>query len=400
MLAQQEPGKGCRGSARGRRDDEPGQSHRALGRVGRGTRRSQTDLRGAPRRKAPTSSSPTAAHRSRSAPTTRLARTSRSRATRRTSHGGRTSAAEWSRASTATSSTLRTRHSCSTKATCRSHRRPKQTFVSRSPPAASPRRSTRMAPPARAGRSGRRSSCSPTARARGACSPTPTSPEPPVTGSASGVTTSTAIVSGAVNPEGASVNVSFEFGTTTAYGQSDRRTEDRTEQLDDAVRRLADRPASRNHDPLSSRRSVGLRHLRRRRSDADDGVVAAAAAATTAQWERVAEPPKVSGTTARVRVSCTGPAGAKCRMAFKLTVTELFKGHKLISVTARTKVKKKVVVVGIASVTLNAGESRTVRIALNSTGRSCSQNGTSSRSHCASRKPSPTATPRPPCHKP
>src|SRR5262249_38339267 len=45
-------------------------------------------------------------------------------------------------------------------------------------------------------------------------------PETPVTGTASGVTNSTGIVSGSVNPAGASVNVFFQFGTTTAYGQA------------------------------------------------------------------------------------------------------------------------------------------------------------------------------------
>jgi hypothetical protein len=45
-------------------------------------------------------------------------------------------------------------------------------------------------------------------------------PETPITGGASSVTSSTAVVSGAVNPAGASVNVFFEFGTTTAYGQA------------------------------------------------------------------------------------------------------------------------------------------------------------------------------------
>ena len=70
-----------------------------------------------------------------------------------------------------------------------------------------------------------------------------------------------------------------------------------------------------------------------------------------------------------MRVVCTGPAGAKCKLVFKLTLTEIFKRHKLISVTARAKLKKKIVAVGIASVTLNAGESRAVRISLNGTGK-------------------------------
>ncbi len=42
----------------------------------------------------------------------------------------------------------------------------------------------------------------------------------PVTGAATGVTTSGGTLNGSVNPEGAAVNVSFQFGPTTAYGQS------------------------------------------------------------------------------------------------------------------------------------------------------------------------------------
>jgi hypothetical protein len=77
----------------------------------------------------------------------------------------------------------------------------------------------------------------------------------------------------------------------------------------------------------------------------------------------------VSGTTARVRVTCKGPAGAKCKLLFRLTVTEILRGKKLVGVTARAKLKKRTVVVGSASVTLKAGETRTVRITLNRTGK-------------------------------
>src|SRR5205085_1276042 len=45
-------------------------------------------------------------------------------------------------------------------------------------------------------------------------------PDAPVTGPASAVTTSTATLSATDNPQGASVNASFQFGTTTAYGGS------------------------------------------------------------------------------------------------------------------------------------------------------------------------------------
>jgi hypothetical protein len=44
-------------------------------------------------------------------------------------------------------------------------------------------------------------------------------PDRPVTGGASGVSSSAATVHGAVDPDGASVNVFFEYGTTTSYGQ-------------------------------------------------------------------------------------------------------------------------------------------------------------------------------------
>jgi hypothetical protein len=40
------------------------------------------------------------------------------------------------------------------------------------------------------------------------------------TGAASSITTSSAVVSASVNPHGAAVNVSFQYGTTTAYGST------------------------------------------------------------------------------------------------------------------------------------------------------------------------------------
>jgi hypothetical protein len=45
-------------------------------------------------------------------------------------------------------------------------------------------------------------------------------PATPVTGTATGVTSSGATLNGSVNPAGATVHVFFQFGTTTAYGQS------------------------------------------------------------------------------------------------------------------------------------------------------------------------------------
>src|SRR6185437_9717891 len=45
-------------------------------------------------------------------------------------------------------------------------------------------------------------------------------PDAPVTGTASAVGQTAATISGSVNPEGARASVSFQFGTTTAYGRS------------------------------------------------------------------------------------------------------------------------------------------------------------------------------------
>jgi hypothetical protein len=79
----------------------------------------------------------------------------------------------------------------------------------------------------------------------------------------------------------------------------------------------------------------------------------------------------ISGTTARVRVSCSGLASATCRVTLKLTVTETFQGHRLIAVTATAKARKtrKLLVVGSASVLLKRGHAQIVRIGLNRPGK-------------------------------
>jgi len=52
-------------------------------------------------------------------------------------------------------------------------------------------------------------------------------------------------------------------------------------------------------------------------------------------------------------------------------VTETFKGHRLIAISARANRRKtdRVVQVGTASVTLNAGQTQTVKIGLNGAGK-------------------------------
>jgi hypothetical protein len=193
-------------------------------------------------------------------------------------------------------------------------------------------------------------------------------PEALLTGTASGVGTSTAVVSGSVNPAGAAVNVFFQFGTTTAYGQAT------------AAQKTAPNDSTTPFAALLSGLPAGSTIHYRAVAVSDFGTFVGGDQTFTT----VAVPPKakdgkasagrakVSGTSAIVRVSCTGEAGATCKLSLKLTVTETFRGKKLISVTARKNKKrltKKVVVVGSASVTLKAGETRTVRIALNGTGK-------------------------------
>jgi hypothetical protein len=54
-----------------------------------------------------------------------------------------------------------------------------------------------------------------------------------------------------------------------------------------------------------------------------------------------------------------------------MTVIETFKGHKLVAVTARSNGRRthKAVVVGTGSISIGAGQTQTMRIALNRTGR-------------------------------
>jgi hypothetical protein len=204
----------------------------------------------------------------------------------------------------------------------------------------------------------------------------------PVTGTPSAVTTSSATVNGTVNPEGASVTVSFQYGTTTAYGLS---TAAQTTGPDDAADAFS--------APLTGLPSATTIHYRAV-AVSDFGTFAGTDQTLTTntppQPQPTPPPPPppppapapgpgkvsaghltVSGNTASVRVSCTGVAGSKCSLALKLTVTETFKGKKLVAVTARKRVKTthRIVVVGTSKATLMAGQTHTLRIGLNGSGK-------------------------------
>jgi hypothetical protein len=80
-----------------------------------------------------------------------------------------------------------------------------------------------------------------------------------------------------------------------------------------------------------------------------------------------------SGTSASVPVSCAGPAGTTCVMTVTLSVTETLQGNKVLSVSSakskKPKKTKKLVIVGSASVTLAAGQSKTIQVKLNAAGQ-------------------------------
>ena len=177
-------------------------------------------------------------------------------------------------------------------------------------------------------------------------------PDVPVTGAASGISTSAAIVSGTVNPEGAAVSVHFDFGTTTAYGQV---TSAQTVGVGNAPTAFSAALAG-----LPAGTTIHYRAV----ASSDFGTFAGADQTLTTSPGPTPPPAigtahvghaKVSGKTVAVKISCTGAAGAKCQLTLKLTAQG--RHHRVVKV-------------GSASITLTAGQSRVVRISLNGTGRS------------------------------
>ena len=189
-------------------------------------------------------------------------------------------------------------------------------------------------------------------------------PGAPVTGAAARISTSAATVSGTVNPEGAPVRVSFQFGTTTAYGQT-------TTPQTLAPGNVAT-PFTAQLVGLPAGTTIHYRAV----AVSDFGTFAGADQTITTS--PTSPPPpvvgtvtighaKVSGSTATVRVACTGPAGAQCKLSLRMTVAETLRGHRLIAVAAQ--LRHNVVGVGSAAVTLTEGQTQTVRISLNRQGR-------------------------------
>jgi hypothetical protein len=80
----------------------------------------------------------------------------------------------------------------------------------------------------------------------------------------------------------------------------------------------------------------------------------------------------VKGITVKIKLSCAGATGTRCKLTLTLKVVETLQGKKVVAVAAATnpKNKKKTVIVGSKTVTLAAGKSETVQLSLNHTGKS------------------------------
>ena len=78
---------------------------------------------------------------------------------------------------------------------------------------------------------------------------------------------------------------------------------------------------------------------------------------------------KAKGNVASLEVACAGASTSACTDTLTLSVVETLRSGKLVAVAAASKTKKKTVTIGHESVTLNGGQSKTVSVALNSTGR-------------------------------
>jgi hypothetical protein len=193
-------------------------------------------------------------------------------------------------------------------------------------------------------------------------------PSTPVTGTATAASGSAVTISGSVNPEGAPVSAFFEFGATTAYGQTT------------PAQRLG---ADNSSDPFTAALSAlpaGTPIHYRAVAVTDFGTVLG-----DDRTVAIAKPPPppapgiastghvtVKGTTATVPVLCRG--ATSCQVLLRLTIHETLLGHRIVAVSAaKTKKKPKrrhrLVVVGSRNATVGAGRTAKLTVSLNGTGR-------------------------------
>jgi hypothetical protein len=191
------------------------------------------------------------------------------------------------------------------------------------------------------------------------------------TGSATGVSTSGGSLTGSVNPDGASVDVFFQFGTSTAYGQA----------TGTQASGVADTPVAFSA-PLTGLSPGTTIHFRIV-AVSDFGTFAGADQTFTTTVPTPAPPPpqpppgpgkvtlghaKVSGTVVSIKIACAGSSGATCPVSLILSFKETLRGGKVVGTAARKRTTHRVVTVK-TSVTLQAGESQTLQVSLGGAAR-------------------------------
>jgi hypothetical protein len=193
----------------------------------------------------------------------------------------------------------------------------------------------------------------------------------PVTGAPAGITTTGATLNGSVNPEGAAVDVSFQFGATAAYGQSTAA------QLIGPLSTAT--PFTATLGSLAPATTVHYRAV----ATSDFGTFVGADQTLTTSPAAKPPPPapstdgrasiskvKHKGTKITLHASCQGSAGQTCTLVLRLTVKETRRGHKTIAIAARKlKVTHKIVGLGGARVTIAASAQKTVTFGLNRPGK-------------------------------
>jgi hypothetical protein len=209
-------------------------------------------------------------------------------------------------------------------------------------------------------------------------------PGTPTTGAASAVTTASATVAGSIDPAGAPVSVSFQFGTTTAYGlMTSAQTLGPDDVADGFTAALPTLPASTTiHYRAVATTDFGTL------VGADQTFVTASPTPTPQPTPAPTPQPTpkptprpaagtasagratVSSTTVAVPVSCAGDTS--CRVTLTLTVHETLQGRKIIGVTARRVVRRKhkLLLLGSSTTTVQAAHTAELRVTLNRTGRS------------------------------
>ncbi len=102
-----------------------------------------------------------------------------------------------------------------------------------------------------------------------------------------------------------------------------------------------------------------------------DVIAASSCAAALASGSASAGGVHVTGSSAGVTLTCTGPAGSQCTAVVQLVVVETLRAGRIVALqAARPRTRKRTVVVGSATAVLAAGQTRVLKIALNGTGKS------------------------------